>query len=201
MTYKNELAICACCNTKICKKCRIKSTQPIPVEHWSNDVTKSVDMMGYMCIDCYPKCVMTWMIMLIDKYSNLYSSQMDKYLVSKELQNPEKPKPSEDTRNQKALRVGLMVGNVVSALGYDSYVKAIKVAAVGGSALNLLLDPATIKMLDPLMTSLKEHNLTSTSDMLSIYYLGKLCVCISIYTIFIGIIIIINSTYCVRMQL
>lgn len=170
LAYKNKLVPCVCCTNKICSECRKLSVNAIPKEFWNENIPKSKDLIGYLCKTCQEKCIKVWMISLIEKYATTYYDSLEKYLITGEVESLQKPKPTVDTSSYKAFRLGMMVTNAASML--YPWLKGVKLIIENSSVLAILLSKDVIKMLQPIIMALKEFQMTSSADIVSLYYLG-----------------------------
>jgi hypothetical protein len=119
--------------TRVCIKCRVKKTLPVPLVLWHKDAAKSGDNTGYLCtgekFQCHAKCKAHWMHDLLQEQSAISTPRLTAFLGKESIEFDEKPGPAADDKSRKAwrlLRVAELAGN---AAGYSSAIEVLSLCA------------------------------------------------------------------------
>lgn len=150
---------CCCCEKKFCADCRVKTKLPIPEECYGATAKRPDEGLGHVCFECHSLCVVIWMEALTKEHNASFAKSLESFLSSSHIPPCERPGPTQDTRYRKAMRL-VRVGELVAdTMGYSTYFKAIKFAAMGGSLLNVLLENNAMLALAPIVDALTEFGI------------------------------------------
>lgn len=164
MTGIGTLTTCVSCGIRVCKDCCRKSAEPLPEYFaWHTGVEKTADRHGMLCMKtCYPECVVMWMAQMTEKHNTASTSAIGAFISGDTAPTVVKPLAG-DTNSRKALRLFHIAGYAADVVGYSTFFKAIKMAAMGTGVLGLVLQGDVAKLLYPLMECLKEFGIEGTN--------------------------------------
>ena len=170
ISYGRSYTTCVVCNSKFCNDCIHKSICPVPDSMWHPDIAKTDDMTGCVCREHGRKAVTIYIIEQSKAWCDKNDARIHNFINGVAVEDI--TKPSIFSQSGVGYRLTMLATTVASYAGYDRYVKLIKYAMMGKAVLALLLDNNVLGLLAPLMPLLKDFNVASPQDMLTLYYLG-----------------------------
>eukprot|EP00603_Paraphysomonas_imperforata_P006995 CAMPEP_0114424922 /NCGR_PEP_ID=MMETSP0103-20121206/6954_1 /TAXON_ID=37642 ORGANISM="Paraphysomonas imperforata, Strain PA2" /NCGR_SAMPLE_ID=MMETSP0103 /ASSEMBLY_ACC=CAM_ASM_000201 /LENGTH=672 /DNA_ID=CAMNT_0001593711 /DNA_START=38 /DNA_END=2053 /DNA_ORIENTATION=+ len=175
MTNISTLHACCTCGLMCCNDCLMESPGEIPDELWAHPTLKKEaykKKVKFCKNKCRDRLFAFWMKQFADENREKYLEALHFFLRNGAETFPtlSKPKGLEDSKLRKAMRMMVLAEYAAEAVGYDIYLKALKLFAAGGGMMGILLQNNYVAMMYPLMGLLKDFGITGPNGLLRVFY-------------------------------
>lgn len=176
---------CCLCGCTFCGNCLQKAQAEVPEELLHDDFLpkgKSAEAIASskqkVLLICIGECSILYKASQVEKFRKDIDEKFG-VLLAEFLNNPyeqklffPRPDPSQDSTFRRALRFAVIAEVAADFAGYSMIFQAVKYTFYSSELVRHLIGVDIMPLLNPLLNSLKEYNITGPTALLSLYYLS-----------------------------